>query len=365
MNHDAAWAEHQETAEYLKRVRRAASDDDAPALPVIRPSETRSNNPLRPSFLQDMIGQARMVALLRRLIGAASANGRPLDHMLLVARSGYGKTTIANVVANELGVNVYQSEAPVSHDTLLSLRETMNDMDILFVDEIHQQGIMDRRSRDSSTQPEVLFSVMEDRTLITSSGVLEFPAITVIGATTDEGRLPDAFINRFPLRPEFDDYSVVELGTMAYLNGEALEVEVEPAACLRFAQACRGTPRVLNNYVKNAATLSTTGVVDDALALEVVEDLNRTTEDGLSNDMQKALIFLFEKCRQTRGDGVTVYRAGLGSIARAIGKSRDVKAVELRVEPYLIEQGYLQVGHGGRILTQDGIDRAKELLEGP
>jgi Holliday junction DNA helicase RuvB len=336
---------------------------DEPAVNRPMPTTDRSHNPLRPSYLADMIGQDQMRALLLRLIAAAKAKGRPLDHMALVAPSGYGKTTVANCIANEMGTDVYQVEAPVSHETLMALREVMQDGDILFLDEMHQQGIMDRRSRDSSTQPEVLFSVMEDRTIIAGSGVLSFPAITVIGATTDEGRLPDPFLNRFPIRPEYEPYSIVDLSVMADVFAQALGATITTEAAIRFAYACRGVPRVLGNFVRNAEALAT-GAIDEALAIEVIEDLNHTTEDGLTLDMQKALVFLYQKCRQRRGDGTIVYKSGVGAIARAIGKSRDVKAVELRVEPYLIEQGYLQVGHGGRFLTDNGVTRAVELLKG-
>src|SRR5689334_17451320 len=100
--------------------------------------------------------------------------------MLLVARSGIGKTTLAHVIGEELGVDVFVVEAPDSHDTLMSLRTTMHGGDILLIDEVHQQAIMERRGRESSTQPEVLYGVMEDRTITTQVGVLPFPYITVI-----------------------------------------------------------------------------------------------------------------------------------------------------------------------------------------
>src|SRR3954453_13605878 len=130
--------------------------------PTIAPTPTGGGaaNALRPDTLHGMVGQVKLRRLLIRLTDAANARQAPLDHMLLVGSSGMGKTTVANAVANALGVQVWQIEAPVSHDTLTTLRTAMADRDILFVDEIHQQGIMDRRSRDSSTQPEVLFSVM-------------------------------------------------------------------------------------------------------------------------------------------------------------------------------------------------------------
>jgi Holliday junction resolvasome RuvABC ATP-dependent DNA helicase subunit len=113
--------------------------------------------------------------------------------------------------------------------------------------------------------------------------------------------------------------------------------------------------------VRNAASLTAT-LIDEAVATEVIADLNNTAEDGLTKDMQATLTFLYDKCRHVTGDGSIVHRASLTSIATAIGKSRDAKAVQLRIEPYLIQQGYLQVGHGGRSLTDLGIARALVIL---
>lgn len=341
-------------------------DDDEPPAPTPVNAAERSANPLRPTTLADMIGQPRLRSMLRRIIGAARAAGRPMSHTLLVGASGTGKSTIANVIANELGVQVFQVEAPVSHDTLLSLRTVMRDGDILFIDEVHQQAIAERRGKSSATQPEVLFNVMEDRTLVTGTGVLPFPAITVVAATTDEGALPDAFVNRFPLRPVIEPYAMVDLVTMAFANAHALRLRIDLNAANAFALASRGVPRVLNNFIKNAADLSIGAIIDGPLASEVIEDLNGTTPDGLTADMQNALKFVYLNGRQeNRSTGEVTYKASVASIATGIGKSRDQKAVQLRVEPYLIECGLLQVGHGGRRLTDRGIDRAKQLLTNP
>jgi Holliday junction DNA helicase RuvB len=336
---------------------------EAPA-PVNHDDRTR--NPLRPARLDDMIGQARLRTMLHRIIGASHMSGRPMSHTLLVGASGTGKSTIANIIANELGVSVYQMEAPVSHDTLLALREVMRDRDILFIDEVHQQAIAERRGKSSATQPEVLFNVMEDRTLVSGSGVLPFPAVTVIAATTDEGALPDAFVNRFPLRPVIETYTEDDLMMMAYGNAHALNLRIDLDAATAFAIACRGIPRILNNYIKNAADLSLSGDIDAALADEVVADLNGTTPDGLTTDMQNALKFIYLNGRQeNRATNEVTFKASVASIATGIGKSRDQKAVQLRVEPFLIQRGFLQVGHGGRRLTDRGIHRAQQLLTTP
>lgn len=292
-------------------------------------------------------------------IESAFSRLQPLDHTLLVAPSGAGKSTFSHVIANELGVDVYELEAPVSADTLLALRTVMYEGDILKIEEIHQQGIMDRRGLSSSTQPEVLYSVMEDRTITTASGVLPYPRITVIGTTTDEGLLPDAFINRFPLRPRLDPYSEEQLVTIAYMNARKLGGTITDSAAHIIAGACRGVPRQINNLVKNAVMFNAR--IDDDVVRQALM-VNDVTEDGLTADMQHMLTFLLTRARHERGDGDVTYQASVNTIATAIGKSRDSKAVALRVEPYLIEKGYVQVGHGGRSLTQAGIQRARELV---
>jgi Holliday junction DNA helicase RuvB len=319
----------------------------------------RTNNPLRPESLDTMIGQPRIKTLLRRVLDATLERDVTLDHVLLVGASGLGKSTLGNIIANELHVRCYQVEAPVSHDTLLELRTLMEDQDVLFIDEIHQQAIMDRRGRQSSTQPEVLYQVLEDRTIVTSEGLLPFPEITAIGATTDEGLLPDAFINRFPLRPVLEPYTKDDLTRIAKMNAEILDVGLTWEAARLFAGASRGVPRQINNYVRNGAMLGT--AIDEDLAREVLHDLNRVTIDGLTLDMQNVLRFLHKRAKRTNGQGETTYQASVTTLATAIGKSRDVKAVQLRIEPYLIERGYLQVGHGGRSLTPAGLRRAQEL----
>jgi Holliday junction DNA helicase RuvB len=321
----------------------------------------RTRNPLRPSTFGEVIGQERAVSMMRRVVEASKTRQEPLDHVLLVAPSGTGKTTFSNVVANELGVDVYPVEAPVSSETLLTLREVMRDGDILQIEEVHQQAIMERRGRSAATEPEVLYNVLEDRTIASGTEILRFPHITVIGTTTDEGMLPEPFLNRFPLRPVLESYDENEIGVMAIWNAEQLDRRMTPEAAWMFALASRGTPRVVNNYVKNAALLAD-DLIDEDVAKEVLFVLNGVTEDGLTRDMQNMLVFLYQRGQRTKADGEVVYQASVNTIATGIGKSRDSKAIALRVEPFLIEQGFVQVGHGGRTLTDAGIKRAEELL---
>jgi Holliday junction DNA helicase RuvB len=353
-----------ESGRRAEELERDIAERESAPKPVLTPvtTEDRSGNELRPVTFDDIVGQESVKRLLRRMVQATQARNRPMDHVLMVGPSGTGKTTFAHVIAHELGARVFQLEAPVSADTLQELAATMEDGDILFLDEIHQQSLGDRRGRSSSTQPEVLFSVMEDFTLPTASGVMQFPRVTIMGATTDEGMLPDAFINRFPIRPRLEPYGEADMAIIARHNAEALKLGLTPSAARRFARASRGVPREVNNFVRNAAML-TDFRVSDELAFEVVHDLNGVAEDGLTRDMQEMLKFLYTRARRITGAGETRYQASISSIATAIGKSRDQKAVQLRIEPYLIEQGFIQVAHGGRILTDAGIRRAIELLQ--
>lgn len=327
-------------------------------------SGDRTHNALRPTTFDDIVGQAGTKALLRRVVQSAMATDRTLDHMLFVGPSGVGKSTFSHVIAHEMDVQVYEVEAPVSHDTLLELREVMSYGDILRIEEIHQQAIMERRGRSSATQPEVLYGIMEDRVIPTPNGLLSFPEITIIGTTTDEGMLPDAFVNRFPLKPVLENYSVSELELIARRNAQTLGIALTPAAAKVFARASRAVPRTVNNYVRNAEALSLTLRISKRDALEVVSTLNHTTVDGLTHDMVTMLTFLYTRARRTNQAGEVTYTASVSTIATALGKSRDAKAIQLRVEPYLIERGYVQVTHGGRRLTDEGINRAKALTGG-
>lgn len=323
------------------------------------PADDRTKNPMRPRSLAGVIGQEKAKALARAAIDRAKATGRPMDHMLLVAQSGTGKSTFSHVIANELGVDVYDVEAPISFDTLLSLRTVMQDGDVLKIEEIHQQGIGDRRGRAAATQPEVLYAVMEDRVLPTETGVLPFPAITVIGTTTDEGLLPDAFVNRFALKPRLVPYTEDDLILMAARNAHVLGLKIRRNAARIFARACRAVPREMNNLVKNAAIWATTDTIGRSEAEQVLE-VNGIAHDGLTPDMQAMLTFMLTRCeRVVRGE--VRYQASVNAIATAIGKSRDSKAIALRVEPFLIERGLVQVASGGRVLTPAGELRAAEI----
>ncbi|HEX7605290.1 MAG TPA: AAA family ATPase [Usitatibacter sp.] len=318
----------------------------------------RSANELRPSTFEGLVGQTRLKALLGRVVAVSRASGRPLDHMLLVGSAGTGKTTFAQVIAHELGRDVYQLKAPVAQDVFEALARTAQDGDVVIIDEIHLVVSGDRRGITQAADPEMFYSLMEDKRLMTSTGVINFPDVTFIGCTTDAGLLPSPFLARFPLQPVLDPYTEDELLALANANAASLGLKLDYRGGMTLAKACRGNPRQLNTYMRNARSLAAT-VVDRALATEIVVDLNSTTLDGLTRDMANMLRFLLRSPRVVRGE--TIYQAGLGSIATACGKSRDQKVVALFIEPYLIERGFVAITHGGRALTPTGIERARRL----
>lgn len=359
-----AWPTSRDLRGAIAALDRQRADLMSPVEPMQAPpqpvsSEERSQNLLRPERFAEVIGQDGAVAMMSRVVETAKRREEPLDHVLAVGPAGTGKSTFSHVIGNELSVNVFEVEAPVSRDTLLELRLVMADRDILRIEEIHQQAIMERRGRSAATQPEVLYAIMEDRVMPADAGLLDYPHITIIGTTTDEGLLPEPFVDRFPLKPRLASYGEEALTQIARWNGDKLGLVVAPSAAQMFASASRGRPRVVNNYVKNAAKL-TDDVVDAEIAREVLFVLNGVTEDGLTPDMQAMLTFLYTKGKHETAKGV-VYRASVNTIATGIGKSRDSKAIALRVEPFLIEKGYIQIGQG-RILTAAGVERAEQLL---
>lgn len=318
----------------------------------------RSGNPLRPTTLNEMVGQSTLKPLLRRIIDVSKSTGRPLSHLLMIGAAGTGKTTTAHVVANEIGTRYFELEAPVSLEYLLALRRVARPGDVVFIDEIHQQSRGDRRGKVASMEPEAMYRLLEDFELVVGGQVLPFPRITVVGATTDPGLLPEAFLARFPLQPRLSRYTDNEMTELAERNARAIDVGIDHDAAAVFGRAARCIPRIINRYISNAQSLST-GRISNALAIEVVTVLNGTTVDGLTPEMQRMLTYLLTQGRVVRGE--MRYQASAGSLANALGLSRDAKAVALHVEPYLIERGFVQVVHGGRTLTPAGITRANQL----
>jgi Holliday junction resolvasome, helicase subunit len=360
MNPSLVLLQRQQQAKANVRFARAQLAQPIVQRPQLKPLDfnARSANELRPQTFAEMVGQERLKRLMGRIVAACKTSGRPLDHMLMTGASGTGKTTLAQVVACELGRRVFQLKAPVTQDIFEELARVGQDGDVVIVDEIHLQVSGDRRGVTQAADPEAFFTCLEDRRLMTATGMIAFPSMTFIGCTTDQGLLPEPFLNRFPLRPQLDPYTEDEMAQLALSNAHALQLGITDEARIVFAKASRCNPRQLNTYIRNARSLSG-AVIDDKLAREVVEELNSTTADGLTDSMQRMLRVLLQSKRTVKGD--TVYRASVNTVATRLGFSRDTKAVSLFVEPFLMERGLVAVAPQGRELTPTGIRRAKEL----
>lgn len=312
-----------------------------------------SDNPLRPTQLKDFIGQQRAKRQVGMFIAAAKGSNKTFPHTLLATGSGMGKTTLATIIAAELGRNIFWEKAPISIDRLLTLMSVIQDGDILVLDEVHLQDY----GRVAGNRPEVLYDVMEDRKIRTEQGLFDFPEITVIGCTTHRGNLPRSFTDRFDCAPVIEPYSDLDMGEVADLNARQLKVEIDEDARDLFAHACQWTPRVMNKFIKQAAyVLEYFGkeAIDIAVAENVLD--NQSIErDGLTYDHMKYLQFLVSQQRYMKSQEEWVARASIKTITLGMGIN-DQKYVQNDIEPLLIRMGFLRIA-SARELTDEGFER--------
>ncbi len=306
------------------------------------PDEERYLNSLRPRTLDECIGQEVVREQLRISLDAAIGRREPLDHVLLDGPPGLGKTTLAHVIAHEMGASIRVTSGPAiaRQGDLMSLLTQMETGDILFVDEIH---------RLNKVVEEFLYPALEDFRVdyTTESGIggrtinFPLPRFTLIGATTRAGMLSAALRSRFGLVFHFDWYSAAELTRIVQRSARLLEVHAEPAALERLAARARGTPRIVNNLLKRVRDYAqvrgdgrlTPDVVDAALEILQIDQLGL---DSLDRQYLATLIRHF--------DGGP---AGIEAIAASMGHERDT--LEDIVEPYLLQIGYVIRTPRGRV----------------
>ncbi|MCG7531498.1 Holliday junction branch migration DNA helicase RuvB [Psychrobium sp. MM17-31] len=307
-------------------------------------SEHNIDRAMRPKMLDDYTGQTDAKAQLRIFIKAAKQRDEALDHMLVYGPPGLGKTTLAHIVANEMEVNVKTTSGPVLEKAgdLAALLTNLEHGDILFIDEIH---------RLSPVVEEILYPAMEDYQLDIMIGEgpaarsikLELPPFTLIGATTRAGSLTSPLRARFgiPLRLEF--YTVEQLTDIVTRSAGQLEVDIDRGGATEIARRSRGTPRIANRLlrrVRDFAQVSYDGRITQEVANESLSVLDVDSE-GFDFMDRKMLMTIIEKF-----DGGPV---GLDNLAAAIGEDKDT--LEDVIEPFLIQQGFIQRTHRGRIAT--------------
>jgi Holliday junction DNA helicase RuvB len=299
---------------------------------------------MRPKLLDEYTGQDDTRAQLKVFIQAAINRKDALDHMLIFGPPGLGKTTLAMIVANEMGVNIKSTSGPVLEKAgdLAALLTNLDEGDVLFIDEIH---------RLSPVVEEILYPAMEDYQLDIMIGEgpaarsikLDLPPFTLIGATTRAGALTSPLRARFgiPLRLEF--YNVKDLCTIVTRSAKVMDLGIDPEGALEIAKRSRGTPRIANRLlrrVRDYAEVKYDGVVTLEVAQKALELLDVDFQ-GFDYLDRKLLLAIIDKFM---GGPV-----GLDNLAAAIGEDRET--IEDVLEPYLIQQGFIQRTPRGRIVT--------------
>jgi Holliday junction DNA helicase RuvB len=308
------------------------------------PQEGEIERSLRPATLAEYVGQEKVRGQLEIFIQAARQRAEALDHLLLFGPPGLGKTTLAHIVSRELGVNLKQTSGPVLErpGDLAALLTNLEPRDVLFIDEIH---------RLSPVVEEILYPALEDYQLDIMIGEgpaarsikLDLPPFTLVGATTRAGMLTNPLRERFGIVARLEFYTQAELTTIVKRSARLLKVELNEEGAREIACRSRGTPRVANRLlrrVRDYAQVKADGRVTKAIAEAALKMLD---VDALGFDVldRKLLLAVIEKF-----SGGPV---GLDNLAHAIGE--DAETIEDVLEPYLIQQGYLQRTPRGRMAT--------------
>lgn len=315
----------------------------APENPAFR-DEDVIDRAIRPKKLADYQGQDHVRDQMEIFIKAAQLRSEALDHLLIFGPPGLGKTTLANIVANEMEVNIRTTSGPVLEKAgdLAALLTNLEENDVLFIDEIH---------RLSPVVEEVLYPAMEDYQLDIMIGEgpaarsikIDLPPFTLIGATTRAGSLTSPLRDRFGITQRLEYYKVQDLQNIVQRSADCLGLSMEPEGALEVARRARGTPRIANRLlrrVRDYAEVKGNGHICADVADKALNMLDVDAQ-GFDYMDRKLLLAIMEKF----GGGPV----GLDNMAAAIGEEKDT--IEDVLEPYLIQQGYLQRTPRGRIAT--------------
>jgi Holliday junction DNA helicase RuvB len=313
--------------------------------PQANDEDEKVDRAIRPKMLADYTGQQHVCTQMDIFIQAARKRNDALDHLLIFGPPGLGKTTLANIVANEMNVSIKTTSGPVLEKAgdLAALLTNLEENDVLFIDEIH---------RLSPVVEEILYPAMEDYQLDIMIGEgpaarsikLELPPFTLIGATTRAGSLTSPLRDRFGIVQRLEFYNVKDLTTIIKRSASYLNLPIDHQGASEIARRSRGTPRISNRLlrrVRDYAEIKADGQIHDAVASEALDMLD-VDKEGFDYMDRKLLTCIIEKFMGGPG--------GLDNLAAAIGEEKET--IEDVIEPFLIQQGFLQRTPRGRIASQ-------------
>jgi len=320
------------------------NEEDRLISPEIVSNDRSLDRAIRPLSLSDYVGQSEVKKQMEIFIGAARNRSEAMDHVLIFGPPGLGKTTLANIIANELDVAIKTTSGPVLEKAgdLAAMLTNLESGDVLFIDEIH---------RLSPAIEEILYPAMEDYQLDIMIGEgpsarsikLDLPPFTLVGATTRAGLLTSPLRDRFGIIQRLEFYTPAELCSIVMRSAKILGSEIDEEGAAEIARRSRGTPRIANRLlrrVRDFAQMKCDGVVDKTAACQALDMLS-IDENGFDHMDRRLLITMIEKF----GGGPV----GVDSLAAAISEERDT--IEDVLEPFLIQQGFMMRTPRGRVVT--------------